>query len=155
MSCGIVYRRGLDLALLWLWLWPAAAALIWALAWEHRYTTGVPLKRQKKKKKRKRKVVFTLCPSWCFVVRVQTEQNRCNPNSYCAWDLHREISAFIYLFISLAYIMRSSWATAVTWAPAVKTLGSNLLGHQETWDFFFYFILFFIFIFIFCLFALI
>ena len=48
MSCGVVRRCGLDLALLWLWHRPAATALIQPLAWELPYAADVALKRQKK-----------------------------------------------------------------------------------------------------------
>ena len=47
MSCGVGYRRGLDLALLWLWHRPAAIPLIQPLAWEPPYAAGMALKRQK------------------------------------------------------------------------------------------------------------
>ena len=47
VNCSIVYRHGLDSALLWLWLRPAAVALIQPLAWEHPYASGAALKRQK------------------------------------------------------------------------------------------------------------
>ena len=50
MSCGVGYRHGSDLALLWLWCRPAATALTQPVAWEPLYATGVALKRQKKKK---------------------------------------------------------------------------------------------------------
>ena len=53
MSCGVHYRRGLDLVWLWLWLWcrPAAIAPIRPLAWELPYALGVALKRKKTKRK--------------------------------------------------------------------------------------------------------
>ena len=53
MSCGVGHRCGLDLASLWLWCSLAAVTLIWPLAWEFPYGTGVAQKRQKKKKKKK------------------------------------------------------------------------------------------------------
>ena len=53
MSCGVGYRRGSDLGLLWLWCRPAAAALIQPLAWELPYTMGAALKRQNQKTKNK------------------------------------------------------------------------------------------------------
>ena len=53
MSCGVVHRCGLDLALLWLWCRLAAVALIGPLAWEPPYAAGAALKRQKTKKKKK------------------------------------------------------------------------------------------------------
>jgi len=52
MSCGIGYRLGLDLALLWLWRSLAATTPIRLLAWEPPYAAGVALKRQKTKKKK-------------------------------------------------------------------------------------------------------
>ena len=45
-GCGVGYRHGSDLALLWLWYRPAAVALIQPLAWEPTYAVGVALKRQ-------------------------------------------------------------------------------------------------------------
>ena len=54
MTCGVVRRRGLDLALLWLWRKQAAVAPIGPLAWELPYATGTALKSKKKKKKRER-----------------------------------------------------------------------------------------------------
>ena len=50
VSCGVGYRGGLDLALLWLWCRPAAAVPIRPLAWELPYATGVAVKRKLKKK---------------------------------------------------------------------------------------------------------
>ena len=44
MSCGVVCRRGLDLAWLWLWPWPVATALIQPLAGETPYAAGAALK---------------------------------------------------------------------------------------------------------------
>ena len=41
MTCGVGYRCGSDLALLWLWCRPAAAAPISPLAWEPPYATSV------------------------------------------------------------------------------------------------------------------
>ena len=43
MSCGVGYRLGLDLALLWLWLRPVAVAPIQPPAWELPYAAGVAL----------------------------------------------------------------------------------------------------------------
>ena len=59
MSCGLGWRCGLDLALLWMWDRPVAVAPIQPLAWEPPYAAGMALKetkdkRQKKKKKKKR-----------------------------------------------------------------------------------------------------
>ena len=51
VSCGVGYRCGLDLALLWLWRRPAAVALIRPLAWESPYAAGATLKRTKKTKR--------------------------------------------------------------------------------------------------------
>ena len=39
MSCGVVCRCGLNLALLWLWYRASAIALIGPLAWEPPYVT--------------------------------------------------------------------------------------------------------------------
>ena len=62
MSCGVGYRCGLDLVLLWLWCKPAATALIWPLAWESPHTMGVALERQKTKKPKKQKIKKTTPP---------------------------------------------------------------------------------------------
>ena len=51
MSYGVGRRRSSDPMLLWLWYRPAAVALIWSLAWELPYATGVALKSKKEKKK--------------------------------------------------------------------------------------------------------
>ena len=50
MSCGVVCRRGTDLALLCLWYRRVATAPIWPVAWELPYAVGMALKRPKKKK---------------------------------------------------------------------------------------------------------
>ena len=50
MSCGIGYRRGLCLLLLWLWHRPATVAPVQSLAWELPYAEGVAIKRKRKKK---------------------------------------------------------------------------------------------------------
>ena len=50
ISCSVVRRCGLDLALLWLWYRLAAAALIQPLAQEPPCAMGEALKRKKKKK---------------------------------------------------------------------------------------------------------
>ena len=50
MSCGVVCRGGLDLALLWLWYRAVAIALIQPLGWELSYAAGAVLKKKKKKK---------------------------------------------------------------------------------------------------------
>ena len=55
MSCGVGYRHGSDLALLWLWRRLAAAAPIGPLAWEFPYASGAALKRQKNKREKERK----------------------------------------------------------------------------------------------------
>ena len=49
MSCGVGYRFGLDLPLLWLWRSPAAVTQIQPLAWELPYASSVTLKREKQK----------------------------------------------------------------------------------------------------------
>ena len=51
VSCGVGYRCGSDLTLLWLWRRPVAIALIQPLAWEPPYATGAALEKAKKKKK--------------------------------------------------------------------------------------------------------
>ena len=56
MSCGVVRRRGSDLALLWLWRRPATTALIRPLAWKPPYAVGAVLKKTKDKKKKKLKI---------------------------------------------------------------------------------------------------
>ena len=53
-SCGVGYRRRLDLVLLWLCCRLAAAAPIGPLTWELPYVAGAALKKKKKKKKKKR-----------------------------------------------------------------------------------------------------
>ena len=58
MSCGINYRRGSDLALLWLWGRPTAAAPIGPLVWKLLYATGSALKSKKKKKKKSNNWIF-------------------------------------------------------------------------------------------------
>ena len=50
VSCGVVCRGGLDLALLLLWHRPLAIALIRPLAWELLYVRMQPLKKKKNKK---------------------------------------------------------------------------------------------------------
>ena len=46
MSCGVAFRVGLDLVLLWLWCRPTAVARIRPLAWEPPYARDMALKRQ-------------------------------------------------------------------------------------------------------------
>ena len=50
MSCGVDYKHGSDLVLLWLWHRLATKALIEPVAWEPPYAA---LKSQKEKKKKK------------------------------------------------------------------------------------------------------
>ena len=52
MSCGVGYRTGSDLVLLWLWHGPAAIALIEPLACQLPYAASAVLKSQKTKKKK-------------------------------------------------------------------------------------------------------
>ena len=52
MSCGVNYRCGSDLALLWLWHRPTAAAPIQPLAWELPYAAGVAPQKKKFKNER-------------------------------------------------------------------------------------------------------
>ena len=47
MSCGVGYRRGLDVVLLWLWHRLLATAPITPLAWEPPYAMGAALKSKK------------------------------------------------------------------------------------------------------------
>ena len=61
MSCGIGYRCGSDLVLLWYRL--AAVALFIPLAWEPPYATGTALKKKKKRKKEIKKNVKETLPS--------------------------------------------------------------------------------------------
>ena len=53
MSCGVVRRCGLDLALLWLWRRPAATASIRPVAWEPPYAVGGALEKAKRQKMNK------------------------------------------------------------------------------------------------------
>ena len=53
MSCGVGYRRGSDLALLWLWRRPAATAPIGPLPWEPPYASGSALEKTKKQTNKK------------------------------------------------------------------------------------------------------
>ena len=55
MSCGVDFKHGSDLALLWLWYRPEATALIGFLAWETPYASGCVPKKMKERKKRKKK----------------------------------------------------------------------------------------------------
>ena len=48
MICGVGFRHGLDLMLLWLWQRLVATALIQPLAWEPPYATAAALKKKKK-----------------------------------------------------------------------------------------------------------
>ena len=48
MSCGVGWRSGLDLVLLWLRQRPAAAALIQPLAWKLPYAAGAALNKTNK-----------------------------------------------------------------------------------------------------------
>ena len=50
MRCGVGYKRGSDLALLWLWHRLATTALIRPLSWELPYSAAAALKRTKDKK---------------------------------------------------------------------------------------------------------
>ena len=60
-GCGVGFRNGSYLALLWLWRWWAAVALIRPLAWEPPYAAGAALKRQKTKKQQKKRETPKLC----------------------------------------------------------------------------------------------
>ena len=61
MSCGVVCKRGLDLALLWPWCKPAATAPVQPLAWEPPCARGVALKRWTIFKKRKHEREIFMC----------------------------------------------------------------------------------------------
>ena len=80
MSCGVVYRRGSDLALLWLRCRPAAVALIRPLAWEPPCAMGAALKKQKTKKKRspffKTQIAVTIPLLLLPYIRVYSMQQR-------------------------------------------------------------------------------
>ena len=58
MSCGVVHRRGSNLALLWLWY---RSAPIQPLAWEPPYAVGVALKKKKKRKKKECIYTYVIC----------------------------------------------------------------------------------------------
>ena len=79
MSCGVVWRHGLDLAWLWLWRRSATAALIWPLAWEPPYAAGVALKRQKGRKLnfvlQLEEILLELVASWYHVHLLQIPRN--------------------------------------------------------------------------------
>ena len=49
MSCGVSFRQGSDLELLWLWNGPEVTVLIQPLAWELLHAMDVALKKDKKK----------------------------------------------------------------------------------------------------------
>ena len=54
MSCGVDYRCGPDLMLLWLWRRLAAAAPFQPLAWEPPYAVDAALKSIKRERERER-----------------------------------------------------------------------------------------------------
>ena len=74
MSCGIGYRGGSDLMLLWLWRRLAAVALIPPLAWEPPYAAGAALKRHNKsicRDKRKENLslaIHKILTSKCYLI---------------------------------------------------------------------------------------
>ena len=80
MSCGVVCRCGLDLALLWLWRRPAAIASIRPLAWEPPHVAGVAIKRQKKKKKKRK--------CYCKVIKICLHVSTYSSNS--VYDMAQE-----------------------------------------------------------------
>ena len=53
MSCGVDYKHGSDLVLLWLWHRPAAITPIRPLAWELPYAAGTAQEMAKKRQKKK------------------------------------------------------------------------------------------------------
>ena len=62
MSCGVGYRSGSNLALLWLWRRPVTTAPFQPLAWEPPYAVGVAQEIEKKKKKKERKENYRPVP---------------------------------------------------------------------------------------------
>ena len=59
MSCGVGCRHSSDPVLLWLWHRPMATALIWPLAWEPPYGTGVAQEKAERQKKKKKESLLT------------------------------------------------------------------------------------------------
>ena len=55
MTCGVGYRRSLNVALLWLWRRLAATAPTCPPAWEPPCAVGAALKKQKTKTQKKKK----------------------------------------------------------------------------------------------------
>ena len=53
MSCGVVFRHGLDLVLLWLWCKLEATSLIRPLTLEVPYAMGVAHTKEKRKERKK------------------------------------------------------------------------------------------------------
>ena len=59
MSCGVGFRHGLELALLWLWRRLAAIVPIQPLAWELPYAVGVALKKGKEEKRKETPILLS------------------------------------------------------------------------------------------------
>ena len=77
MSCGVVHRHGLDLALLWLWRRPVATAPIQPLAWEPPYAVGaaqeIATTTKKKQKQKKIKInVHVICVFYAWLCSLNT-----------------------------------------------------------------------------------
>ena len=66
MRCGVGYRHGLDLALLWLWHRLVATTPIRPLAWEPLYASGVALEKAKKTKY----IYICVCVCICMYIYV-------------------------------------------------------------------------------------
>ena len=56
VSCGVGFRLGSDLMLLWLWCRRAATAPVGPLAWEHPHAVGSGPRKGKNTKKKKKEV---------------------------------------------------------------------------------------------------
>ena len=130
MSCDVGHRHVLDLRLLWLWCGLMAAALIWPLAWESPYATGVALKRQKKKKKKKN--VLEIKISYKFIVII--------PTVLLDWNhAIQEVSIFkicIYLTISIVNLWVLVSYYTLPLATTSKPIPTKL---RPIWMFFFFF----------------
>ena len=81
MSCGVGFRRGLDLALLW--CRPVAVASIQPLAWKLPCAIGAALKGKKKKKEKKTQIycniysanISTFCMYFYFFMVLKKTKN--------------------------------------------------------------------------------
>ena len=98
VCCGIGYRCGLDLALLWLWCRSAAITLIRPLAWELPYASGVALK------KRKKKAFFLFISMWFTLVQQAFMHLLCAYSMPSTEDfilIHMMVSYHLILLIKL------------------------------------------------------